>query len=97
MSDMTVGVLVAFYLFLAVRWDLVRRPMPYAVGAGAMGVVMLSGIFRIAGGGAGLAMVFTVFGVLTAFAAGIATCCPIDLPIDPQEPSEDEEDEVEIL
>ena len=98
MTDMTLGVLVAFYLFLAIRWDLVRRTMPYVVGVCGVGVVIFAGVFTLAGGGVGLSVVFSVFGMLTAFGAGIATCCEMKLPIiDTQEPSEDEDEEVEIL
>ena len=93
-DGIVLAVVVAYYLFLAVRWDFVRRPMPYMVGVCGLGVVILSGLFTIAGGGRGLAIVFTVFGLLTALAGGIAACCRIDLPIDPKGASEDE---VEIL
>ena len=88
MSDMALGVLVAFYLFLAVRWDLVRRPVPYLVGACAVGVAILSGLFVFAGGGgAKVAGVLSVLAGLTAFGAGIATCCKAKLPIDTQPPT----------
>jgi len=94
MSDMTLGVLVAFYLFLAVRWDLVRRPLPYLVGVCAVGVLILSGLFTLAPGGRYVAVVFTVLAGLTAFGAGIATCCKAKLPIDtPSAPA----DEAEII
>jgi hypothetical protein len=97
MSDMTVGVLVAFYLFLAVRWDLVRRPLPYLVGACAVGVVILSGLFGLGTGGRSVGAVFTVLGLLTAFGAGIATCCAAKLPIDTQSPPAPPADDPEIM
>ena len=90
MSDMTLAVLVAFYLFLVVRWDLVRRQLPYLVGVCAVGVLILSSLFAIGTGGRAVAIVFTVLAGLTAFAAGIATCCKAKLPIDTQTPSVDE-------
>jgi hypothetical protein len=82
MNDVTLGVLVAFYLFLAVRWDLVRRQLPYVVGACAVGAIMLSGLFGLGAGGRPVMAVFTVLGLMTAFGAGIATCCKAKLPID---------------
>ena len=95
MSGVTLGVLVAYYLFLAVRWDLVRRQLPYLVGVCAVGVVMLSGLFGLdVNVGRGVGVVFSVLAIIVAFGAGIATCCEAKLPIDPQEPSEDEEVEV---
>ena len=94
MSEMTLAVLVAFYLFLAVRWDLVRRPMPYAVGAGAVCVVIFVGVFTL-GHTMGFFRVIGIFATLIAFVAGIAACCAEKLPvIDSQDPTEDE---VEIL
>ena len=90
MSDMTLGVLVAFYLFLAVRWDLVRRPLPYLVGACAVGVLILSGLFTLGTSGRSVAVVFTVLAGLTAFGAGIATCCAAKLPIDTPSSAADE-------
>ncbi|MDP6544716.1 MAG: hypothetical protein QGH60_12045 [Phycisphaerae bacterium] len=87
MNSMTLAVLVAYYLFLAVRWDLVRRPIPYLVGAGAVSVAILSGLFAVSGrGGLEVTMIFTVLGQLTAFVAGFAACCGAKLPIDPQSP-----------
>ena len=97
MSDMTVGVVVAFYLFLAVRWDLVRRPLPYLVGACALGVVILSGLFGLSRGGRSVGAVFSVLGLLTAFGAGIATCCAAKLPIDTQPPPAPPADEPGIV
>ena len=90
MSDVTLAVLVAFYLFLAVRWDLVRRPLPYLVGVCAVGVAILSGLFGLGISGRSVAVVFTVLSVLTAFGAGIATCCKAKLPIDTPPPIADE-------
>ncbi len=91
MSDMTLAVLVAFYLFLAVRWDLVRRPLPYLVGVCAVGVVMLSGLFGLGRDGRTVGIVFTILGLITAFGAGIATCCATKLPIDTQSPADEPE------
>ncbi len=84
MSEMTLAVLVAFYLFLAVRWDLVHRTLPYLVGAAAVVVVILSRLFGLGGsrGGSTVTVVFVVLGMIVAFAAGIATCCKMQLPID---------------
>jgi len=95
MSNMTLAVLVAFYLFLAVRWDLVRRPLPYLVGVCAVGVVMLSGLFGLGLSGRGIGMVFTVLGLITAFGAGIATCCAAQLPIDTQSSPKDEPENIQ--
>ena len=89
MSGMTLGVLVAFYLFLAVRWDLVRRQTPYLVGVCGVGVAILAGLFGIARDGQSVFVVFTVLGQLTAFGAGLATCCAAKLPIDTQAPPVD--------
>jgi len=94
MSDMTLAVLVAFYLFLAVRWDLVRRPIPYLVGAGGVGVAILAGVFALDLGARGVFVVFTVLGQLTAFGAGLATCCAAKLPIDTQSPPPMHEPEI---
>ena len=94
MSNMTLGVLVAFYLFLAVRWDLVRRPLPYLVGACAVGVVILSGLFGLARDGGTVGIVFSVLALLTAFGAGIATCCAAKLPIDVPSPPPADEPEI---
>lgn len=77
--DMTLGVLVAFYLFLAVRWDLVHRTLPYVVGVCAVGVAILSRVFVLDGRLA--AIVFSTLGILVAFGAGIATCCQEKLPV----------------
>ena len=91
MSGVTLGVLVAYYLFLAVRWDLVRRQLPYLVGVCAVGVVMLSGLFAFAGnGGRDVSVVFSVLAIIVAFGAGIAACCGAKLPIDTQSPPADE-------
>ena len=94
MNNMTLAVLVAFYLFLAVRWDLVRRQIPYLVGVCAVGVAILAGLFGIARDGQSVFVVFTVLGQLTAFGAGIATCCKAKLPIDAQSPPPVHEPEI---
>ena len=92
MSSMTLAVLVAFYLFLAVRWDLVHRTLPYLVGVCAIGLVMLSTLFGLGsiGGRSNVMVVFVVLGTMTAFGAGIATCCKAKLPIDTQPPIAEE-------
>ncbi|MDP6633519.1 MAG: hypothetical protein QGG42_01305 [Phycisphaerae bacterium] len=82
MGDMTIAVLVAFYLFLATRWDLVRRPLPFVVGVLAVIVVILAGFFNLGRSTVTVGDVFTIIGALVAFAAGIATCANMKLPID---------------
>jgi hypothetical protein len=94
MGNMTLAVLVAFYLFLAVRWDLVHRILPYLVGSGAVVLVMLATLFGLGRDGRTVMIVFVVLGTIVAFAAGIATCCKMKLPIDSKEP---DDEEVEIL
>jgi len=97
MNSMTIAVLVAFYLFLAVRWDLVRRILPFLVGIGAVAFVMLSRVFGLGsiGGMNSVVIVFQVLGSITAFAAGIATCCGMELPIDKLEVTVEESNKQE--
>ncbi|MDP7290465.1 MAG: hypothetical protein QGH94_20965 [Phycisphaerae bacterium] len=82
MNEMTLAVLVAFYLFLAVRWDLVRRKLPFLVGVGAVAFIMLTSLFGLGTGTRSVMVVFITLGMIAAFAAGIATCCGMELPID---------------
>jgi len=82
MDDMTLSVLVVFYLFLAARWDYVRRPLPFVVGVLAVLVVMLAGFFMLGRSTMTVGRVFMIIGTIVAFAAGIATCANMKMPID---------------
>ena len=88
-NEMTLAVLVAFYLFLAVRSDLVSRPLLFWVGAAAVAVVILGEFFCLGRSTQKTMVVFNIIGVLVAFVAGIGACCKMQLPISIQSTSTD--------
>ncbi len=88
-NEMTLAVLVAFYLFLAVRTDLVHRPLFFWVGAAAVVVVILGEFFCLGRSTQKTMIVFNIIGVLVAFIAGIGACSKMQLPISIQSSSTD--------
>ena len=80
MGDLRVTVLIAFYLFLGIRWNLVRRPMVYLIGAAGICVILLGDFFGLGRSTLKVQAVFTIIGSIVAFGAGIITCLNMELP-----------------
>ncbi len=80
MGDLRVTILIAFYLFLGIRWDLVRRPMVYLIGAAGVCVILLSDFFGLGVSTRKVQAVFTIIGSLVAFGAGVVACLNMALP-----------------
>ena len=74
MLDVSLGVLVAAYIFLVIRWELVVRPALYKIGFIAILVALLGGIFPL------VALILTTFGCIVAFAAAVGACYKGELP-----------------
>ena len=79
------GILLVFYLYLLVRWQHVRRPTFYLIGAGGLGLVFLGQFILFAGGTvkvvAILARIVDLAGVLAALAGAVGACYGAKLPI----------------
>jgi hypothetical protein len=74
-------VLLAFYLYLLVRWQYVRRPMWYLVGvASQVAFGILCGIF-VAANLPRVALMFAILDSSIAFAAIVLACYGAELPV----------------
>lgn len=80
MGDLRVTVLIAFYLFLGIRWDLVRRPSVYLIGAAGVCVILLGDFFGLGASTRKVQAVFTIIGAVVAFGAGVVACLNMALP-----------------
>ena len=72
--------LLLFYLFLLIKWSLVKRPMLYLVGA--LGIALhFAGGFLLAGEGKTACLIFETIGLLVAFLCAVGACFGGDLPM----------------
>ena len=81
-------VLLVFCLYLLVRWEKVKRPLFFLIGAGGIAIVLLSTIFAVGDNRAvhTIMAVFTWLGTIIAF-VGLGTACyggklPVEIPGD---------------
>ena len=80
--DPTVVVLV-FYLYLLARWQYVKRPLLYLLGAAGIVFGMCGGFFMFAdsAGVKTVGGVFMVIGTIVAFVGAIGACFGGELPV----------------
>lgn len=72
--------LLVFYLFLLMKWSLVKRPMLYLVGV--LGIALyFAGQFLAAGDGYTACGIFQTIGTLVAFLCVVGACFGGDLPM----------------
>jgi len=80
MIDLTTAVtaiLLVFYLYLLARWQHVKRPWMYLVGAVGIALAVFARFF-----GAGTAMrILNTLGALIAFKAAVGACYGGKLPV----------------
>ena len=79
------AILLVFYLYLLVRWDYVRRPVCFLIGAAGLLFALFGHFFAIAGYDSGAAVVtrlFDVIGAMVAFVCGVAACYGAKLPVE---------------
>ncbi len=81
---MATAVLMAFFFFLLIKWNYVRRPFFYLIGvAGLAGMMLFDGIF----GSINRTWAMTINGIVTmlcqlvAFAAALIACYGAELPV----------------
>ena len=72
---------VVFYLYLLARWQHVRRPMIYLLGAAVVVVFgLLYAVFAVCGLPS-VAMLFHAIGTFVAFAGAVGACYGAQLPM----------------
>ncbi|MHC4562566.1 MAG: hypothetical protein ACYS8X_07325 [Planctomycetota bacterium] len=79
------AILLVFYLYLLVRWDHVRRPVCFLIGAAGLLFALFGHFFAIAGYNSGAAVVtrlFDVIGAMVAFVFAVAACYGAKLPLE---------------
>ena len=76
------AILVAFYLFLLVRWQYVKRPFFFTVGVLGIAPVIAARLFSIGSVNALeiVSGILTTVGVLAAFLSAVAACYCGKLP-----------------
>jgi len=76
-------VLLVFCLYLLVRWEKVKRPLFFLVGAGGLAIVLLSAIFAVNRSNAMriVTVIFTWLGTIIAFVGLLAACYGGALPV----------------
>lgn len=87
------AILLVFYLYLLVRWQHVRRPMCYLVGAAALMLVFVGMFFAI--GHHRYVMIVTEvlagIGNLAAFVSAVFACyggkLPLNIAVTPTDPA----------
>ena len=75
------SILLVFYLYLLARWERVKRPMLYLLGAAGLAFGMAGGFFLVSGSTITVARVFGVIGTLVAFAGVVGACFGGELPV----------------
>lgn len=83
LSSLVTAVIVAFYFVLAVRWQLVRRPMLYLIGVGGVLLMMIALFFGLGSSlaAAKVMMVLQIIGLIVAFKCAVCACYGGKLPI----------------
>ena len=82
METAIVAIPLVFYFYLLVRWQHVKRPMCYLMGAVGLGLILAAQIFGVGTARALgiLRLIFTVIGSLAAFFGAVGACFGAKLP-----------------
>ena len=90
-----ITVLMVFYLFLMVRWQYVKRPLFFLVGAAGIALILAAQFFAWPKTMA-VVKIFNAIGTLVAFAGAAIACFGAKLPVNipgAEMPSEEEKPE----
>jgi len=87
MIDSTLAaILLVFYLFCLARWNVVKRPAPYLIGALGLVLVLVGRFFAVGGNPSAGVVVVTrildVVGLLVAFCMAVVSCYGAPLPLE---------------
>ncbi len=74
-------IMLIFYLYLLARWQYVKRPILFLLGAAGLVFGMIGGFFGSGETGATVARIFGVIGVIVAFVAAVGACFGGELPV----------------
>ncbi len=74
-------ILMIFYVYLLARWQHVKRPLFYLLGAAGLVFGMLGGFFGHSETGAAVARIFGTIGVIVAFVSAVGACYGSELPV----------------
>ena len=74
-------ILLIFYFYLLVRWQNVRRPLMYLLGAAGLLFSMVGAFFTLGMSTYVVAAIFGIIGNLVAFACAILACFGGTLPM----------------
>ena len=84
---LTQAVIVAFYLYLLIRGDKIKRALLYWIGVLAIVVAMLGQFFALGDSTRVVAAVFGIIGWTVAFVAAVGAAFGGDLPVKLAEPT----------
>jgi len=73
--------LLIFYLFLLARWQFVKRPLLYLLGAAGMVFGLIAGFFGSGENAAVVARIFVAISNIVAFVAAVGACFGGELPV----------------
>ena len=74
-------ILLIFYFYLLVRWQHVRRPMMYLLGAAGLVFSMVGAFFTLGSSTYVVATIFGIIGNLVAFVGAVGACYGAQLPM----------------
>ncbi|HOD83225.1 MAG TPA: hypothetical protein PKG77_17555 [Phycisphaerae bacterium] len=74
------AVIVIFYLYLLARWQYVKRPFFYLIGAAGILFAMAGDFFGLGQATIKVRMIFQIIGQLVAFVGVVAACFGAKLP-----------------
>jgi hypothetical protein len=75
------SILLVFYLYLLARWQYVRRPMLFLLGAAGLVFSMVGLFFTLSTDTVKVAIIFHIIGNLVAFVGGLGACFGAPLPV----------------
>ena len=78
-TTLLAAILLIFYLYLLVRWQYVRRPWCYLMGAGCMAVYMI--VMLIGLGSQTVMFVLQVIFLTGAFKGAVVACYGAQIPV----------------
>lgn len=73
-------ILLVFHLYLLARWQYVKRPFFFLIGAVGLLFAYVGSFFGLAGATMKVMIIFQIIGTLVAFVGAVAACYGAKLP-----------------
>ena len=73
-------ILLVFYLYLLARWQYVKRPFFFLIGAAGILFAMCGAFFTLGRATLVVSQIFQIIGTLVAFVGAVAACFGAKLP-----------------